>query len=366
MTKAVRAKDICALLQGELEGDGEAQVYKPAKIEEGEQGAISFFANPKYERFLYTCASTVLLLPMNFAPKEPLKALAVIRVPDVYASLSRLMEHFDKQLKERTAASSSDKTGETDAAAYISPQAFVDASATIEAGCRVEAFAFVGANVHLHAGVHVHAQAWIECDVEIGENTLLYSGVKIYKGTQVGKNCVLHANAVIGKDGFGFAPQGDGTYKKIPQLGTVDIGDDVEIGANTVIDRAVMGRTQIGNGVKIDNLVQIAHNVSIGENTVIAAQAGIAGSTKIGKNCMIGGQAGFVGHIEIADGTKIQAQSGVDKSIKQPNTAVYGSPALPYADYLRSYVVFKNLPALQKRLQSIEQHIHNPDITLID
>ncbi len=365
MTKAVRAKDICALLQGELEGDGEAQVYKPAKIEEGAQGTISFFANPKYERFLYTCASTVLLLPTNFAPKEPLKALAVIRVPDVYASLSRLMEHFDKQLKERTASASSDASNNA-AAAWVSPQAFVDPTATIEIGVRVEAFAFVGANVHLSAGVQVHAQVWIEADAEIGENTLLYSGVKIYKGTIVGKNCVIHANAVIGKDGFGFAPQEDGTYKKIPQLGIVEIGEDVEIGANTTIDRAVMGRTYIAKGVKIDNLVQIAHNVSIGENTVIAAQAGIAGSTQIGKNCMIGGQAGFVGHIYIADGTKVQAQSGVDKSIKQPNTAVFGSPALPYADYLRSYVVFKNLPNLQKRLQSVEQHILNPSVTLID
>lgn len=346
MKKAVRAIDICNLLEGRLEGNPEALILKPAKIEEGEEGAISFYANPKYEKYVYDCASSVLLLPEGFALKQPIKP-TVIWVSDVYASLSVLMQHFSALAE----ASKQPKA----AAPAISERAFVDASASVGDFSKIDAFAYIGKNTKIGAHSTIHAQVWIDEDVQIGQNTVIYAGAKIYKGCIIGNNCIIHAGAVIGKDGFGFAPQPDGSYSKIPQLGIVELADDVEVGANTTIDRAVMGKTFIGKGVKIDNLVQIAHNVSVGEHTVIASQAGIAGSTQIGKHCMIGGQAGFVGHITIADGTKVQAQSGVDKAIREPNTAVFGSPAMPYNDFLRSFVVFKNLPALQKRLVVLER-----------
>lgn len=348
MSIAVRAIEICQLLAGRLEGDPNTLISKPAKIEEGEEGAISFFANPKYEKYIYDCASSVLLLPENFALKQPIKP-TVIWVSDVYASLSVLMQHFN--------ALAAEQEKPKEAKPDISAQAFVDATAEIGAYSRIDAFAYIGKSVTIAENVTIHAQVWVDENVQIGKGSVIYSGVKLYKGSIIGENCIIHAGAVIGSDGFGFAPQPDGSYSKIPQLGIVEIENNVEIGANTTIDRAVMGRTHIGRGVKIDNLVQIAHNVSIGENTVIAAQAGIAGSTQIGKNCMIGGQAGLVGHIYIADGTKIQAQSGVDKSITAPNTAVFGSPALPYNDYLRAYVIFKQLPALQKRLITLERQL---------
>jgi UDP-3-O-[3-hydroxymyristoyl] glucosamine N-acyltransferase len=346
MIKAVRAIDICNLLAGRLEGNPNTLISKPAKIEEGEEGAISFYANPKYEKYIYDCTSSVLLLPEGFALKEPIKP-TVIWVSDVYASLSVLMQHFGA-IEEAARQPKAAKPN-------ISMQAYVDTTAEIGDFSRIDAFAFVGKGAKIGKNVTLHAQVWIDEGVTIGSGTIIYSGVKIYKGSIIGENCILHAGAVIGTDGFGFAPQPDGSYSKIPQLGIAHLEDNVEVGANTTIDRAVMGRTHIGRGVKIDNLVQIAHNVTIGENTVIAAQAGIAGSTQIGKNCMIGGQAGFVGHIYIADGTKVQAQSGVDKSINSPNTAVFGSPAMPYNDFLRSFVLFKNLPALQKRLIVLER-----------
>lgn len=338
----VRAIDICKLLHGELEGNPDVIVTKPAKIEEGESGAISFFANPKYEKYLYSCQSSVLLIPKNFELKHPVPA-TLIRVEDVYASLSLLLEHFNAA--QQAAQTQSE----------ISAQAFVHESATVGENTSIAAFSYVAKNVKIGKNVVIYPQVWLDDDVVVGDNTVLYAGVKVYKGCKIGSDCIIHANVVIGKDGFGFAPQPDGSYNKIPQLGIVEIANKVEIGANTVIDRATMGRTYIAQGVKLDNLIQLAHNTSVGENTVIAAQTGVAGSTHIGKGCIIGGQVGFVGHITIADGTKVQAQSGVDKSIKTPNTAVYGSPALPYNDFLRSYIGFKNLPTLQKRVDTLEK-----------
>jgi UDP-3-O-[3-hydroxymyristoyl] glucosamine N-acyltransferase len=341
--QAVKAKDIAQLLNGELIGNPNVLVNKPAKIEEGEEGAISFFANPKYEKFVYECKSSVLLIPTDFLPRQELTA-TLIKVPDVYAALSVLLSHFE-QAQKTTAQN-----------ANISPQAFIHPSAKIGNNVQIEAFAYISAGAQIADNVRISPQVWIDERVEIGENTELRAGAKIYKDTKIGKNCCVHSNAVIGKEGFGYAPLADGSYQKIPQLGIVEIADNVDIGANVVIDRATMGRTFIQKGVKLDNLIQIAHNVSIGENTVIAAQTGLAGSCQIGKNCQIGGQVGIVGHISIANGTKIQAQSGVDKTIKQENTALFGSPALPYNDFLRAYVLFKNLPNLQKRLIELENN----------
>ncbi len=338
----VSAIEIASLLGGTVEGDANVLVHKPAKIEEGEAGAISFFANPKYEEYVYRCKSSVLLVSKDFKPKEELP-MTLIRVDDVYVSLSILMEHFGKLMEQQ------EKDNE-----MISPQAFIHPTAKIGEGVKVEAMAYIGAHAVIAKGTHVYPQVYVGAEVEIGENTILYPGVRVYQGCKIGKACILQSNAVIGSDGFGFAPQADGSFKKIPQLGIVELGDRVEVGANTVIDRATMGATVIENGVKLDNLIQIAHNVRIGSNTVVAAQAGIAGSTKLGENCMIGGQVGFVGHIEIAKGTKIQAQSGINKSIKQENSAWFGAPAQPYKDFLRSHAVFKQLPQLLKRLDALE------------
>ena len=343
MNFKVKAIEICQLLGGKLEGNPDVLVWKPAKIEEGEQGAISFFANPKYEEYIYTTASSVLLLPEDFQLKQPIAA-TIIRLKDVYASVSVLMQHFEALLNP-----ANNKPNEI----IISPQAFVHQSTIVGEGTKIDAFAYIGQDSKIGKNVTIYPQVWIESGVEIGDNTTLYAGVKVYKGSFIGKNCIIHANAVVGADGFGFAPQADGTYHKIPQLGIAYIDDNVEIGANTVIDRAVMGKTYIAKGVKLDNLIQIAHNVSIGENTVMAAQAGVAGSTHIGANCMIGGQVGFAGHLKIADGVQIQAQSGIAKNIKQANSYWGGAPAIPFENFMRSSIVFKNLPQLQKTVDEL-------------
>lgn len=339
----VQAIDICRLLGGKLEGNPEVWVSHPAPIESGAPEAISFLGNLKYEDYAYTCQSSVLIVAHDFQPKKPISA-TLIRVENVYQSIGILLQHFQDAQQSK-------------AVAAISPQAFVHPEAKIGQNVSIEAFAYIGAGVQIGDNCRIYPHVFIDEQVAVGNDTTLYSGVKIYKNCKIGKNVLIHSNSVIGSDGFGFVPQPDGSYQKIPQLGIVEIGDGVEIGANTTIDRATMDKTLIANGVKIDNLVQIGHNVVIDEHTVIAAQAGIAGSTKIGKYCMIGGQAGFVGHITIADGTKVQAQSGVSKSIKTANTALQGSPALPYSDSLRVYAAMKNLPELQKRLEQLEKKL---------
>ncbi|MCP4443516.1 MAG: UDP-3-O-(3-hydroxymyristoyl)glucosamine N-acyltransferase [Aureispira sp.] len=342
----VRAIDIANLLGGTVEGDENILVAKPAKIEEGEPGAISFFANSKYEEYVYTCKSSVILVANAFKPKQPVEA-TLVRVADVYSSLSILLEHFSEYSKK--------------APSGISAQAVIDSSANIGENTTVEALAYIGKNVILGKNVTVYPQAYIGDNVVIGDGSIIYAGVKIYKDTQIGQQCIIHAGAVLGSDGFGFAPQSDGSFKKIPQLGYVEIGNDVEIGANCTIDRATMDKTVIGDGVKIDNLVHIAHNVFIDKNTVMAAQVGIAGSTYIGKNCMLGGQAGLVGHLKIADGVKIQAQSGVGKSVKVPEAAIQGSPAIDYAKASRMYAVMRNLPELYKRINDLEKRVKQKD-----
>ncbi|MFZ1496170.1 MAG: UDP-3-O-(3-hydroxymyristoyl)glucosamine N-acyltransferase, partial [Saprospiraceae bacterium] len=265
------------------------------------------------------------------------------RVDDVYASLAVLMNNFNQIQHEQNHT--------------ISANSEIHATAAIGEGTHVGAYTVIEKNVNIGNGCRIGSNVYIGKDCKIGKNVILFSGVRIYYDCEIGDNCILHANAVIGSDGFGFAPQPDGTYKKIYQLGNVLIGNDVEIGANSTLDRASMGSTIIHDGVKIDNLVHVAHNVEIGKNTVIAAQTGVAGSTKIGENCMIGGQVGFAGHIKIADGTKIQAQSGIARSIETPNTAVFGSPAIPYTDFIKSYSVFQKLPDLYRKLTQLERKI---------
>lgn len=342
---SITASELAQLLGGTVVGNSSVKVWKPAKIEAGETGAISFYGNPKYEAYVYTCASSIILVPQDFEPKQSLTA-TLIKVADVYASLGQLMGHFQ-------AAQEAAKTAQNEVS--ISPQAYVHESAEIGEGARIEAFAYVGAGAKIGKNAQVQAHVYIGDEVQIGSNVRLYSGVKIYAGCQLGDGVVVHANAVIGSDGFGFAPQADGSFKKIPQLGTVLIGDEVEIGANTVIDRATMDATILEDGVKLDNLVQIAHNVKIGKHTVMASQVGVAGSTQIGEQCMIGGQVGFAGHLKIAKGTKIQAQSGLAQSVKEEGTALWGSPAIDYKQYYRCAIVFKNLPDLQRQVDRLER-----------
>ena len=337
----ITARALAEILDGIVEGNPDVAVHGPSKIEEGKPGTISFLANPKYERYAYTSQSSILLVSKDFVPQAPVYA-TLIRVEDVYASVAQLLQQFGDQEPKLEG---------------IDDHAHVELSAQLGASVAVGKFSIIGKQAKIGLRTIIYPQVYIGDGVEIGANCVLYPGVKIYPGCQIGDNCILHSNVVIGSDGFGFAPKADGSFDKIPQLGNVIVESNVEIGANTVIDRATMGATRIKAGAKLDNLIQIAHNVEVGENTAIAAQAGIAGSTKIGKNCLIGGQAGFVGHIQIADGTKVQAQSGINKSIKEENTAIYGSPALAYNNFLRSYAVFRNLPDLSRQIKALQKEI---------
>ncbi len=338
----IAAKEIAHILGGVLEGDGEVLVSRPGKIEEGGAGTLTFLSNSRYESFAYSIPAAVLLVPKDFKPTAPIAAAAMIRVDDVYDALRQLMEKFDTQNHNQ---------------GKISEQAWVHQSAKLGESVSVGVFAVIEENVTIGQGTVIYPQVFIGSQVEIGANCIIYPGVRIYRDCKIGDNCILHSNVVIGSDGFGFVPQQDGSYLKLPQVGNVVLENDVEVGANTTIDRATMGSTIIRQGAKLDNLVMVAHNVEVGVHTVIAAQAGIAGSTRIGQNCRIGGQAGFVGHIKIADRTQVQAQSGVASSISEEGTAVYGSPALPYNDYLRSYAIFKKLPDLYKKITALEKKL---------
>ncbi|HHM21464.1 MAG TPA: UDP-3-O-(3-hydroxymyristoyl)glucosamine N-acyltransferase [Bacteroidetes bacterium] len=338
------AIEIARLVGGELTGDGSVLVCRPGKIEEGGEGTLTFLGNPKYEHYAYTVKSAVLLAGKEFNPSGPVAAAALIRVEDVYDAIRLLLGQFGYQHDAQR--------GE------ISDRADIHPEAILASGVSVGAFSVVEKKVKIGAGSIVYSQVFLGHDVEIGRGCILYPGVKIHHGCKIGNHCILHANVVIGSDGFGFAPQPDGSYRKIPQIGNVVIEDHVEIGANTTIDRATMGSTLIRKGVKLDNLIMVAHNVDIGQHTAVAAQAGIAGSTTIGHYCRIGGQAGFVGHIEVADHSQVQAQSGVAASLRQPHKAWYGSPALPYKNYLKSYAVFKQLPELYKKICDLEHKLN--------
>jgi len=334
------AQQISDLLQGTIEGNPGITVNRLSKIEEGETGSLSFLGNPKYNEYLYTTRASIVIINKGFELERPVDS-TLIRVQDAYAGFAKLLDLYDQIVR--------DKKG-IEAGSHISN------SATLGKDCYVGAFAYIGNNVKVGDKVKIYPQVYIGDNVNIGENTTLFPGTKIYSDCVVGNNCTLHAGVIIGADGFGFAPA-SGTYNKVAQIGNVVIEDHVEIGAGTSIDRATLGSTFIRKGVKLDNLIQIAHNVDIGENTVIAAQTGVAGSTKIGRDCMIGGQVGIVGHITIADNTKIAAQSGVGASITEPGHIIQGSPAFSISDYRRTYVVFKKLPELDKKIQELEKAI---------
>jgi UDP-3-O-[3-hydroxymyristoyl] glucosamine N-acyltransferase len=336
------ADQIAVLLHGKIEGDPSSQVKGFGRIEEAQQGQLAFLANPKYEEYIYTTKASIIIVGQNLELKQPVDA-TLIRVADPYTAFATLLHHY-QQLKTQQLQGVQEPS-------YVSPSAKKGENVFIAAFAYVGDDSVIGNNVKLLPGV------FIGNNVKIGDNTLLHPGVKIYHDCVIGKNVTIHAGTVIGGDGFGFAPQPDGTFKKVPQIGNVIIEDNVEIGSNATIDRATIGSTIIRAGAKLDNLIQIAHNVEVGHNTVIAAQAGVSGSTKIGNNVMIGGQAGVVGHIQISDGSKINAQSGVSKSIKSPNSAVTGSPAFDYTSALRSQAITRNLPELEKRLSELEHQI---------
>jgi UDP-3-O-[3-hydroxymyristoyl] glucosamine N-acyltransferase len=339
----LKARDLASFLNARVEGDPEIEVSEPSKIEEAMPGTISFLGNPKYEAYAYSTKASILVVADDFVPQQPIQA-TLLRVPNVYQSLSQLLSRFERN---------GQLTG-------VSPQAQIDPSVVLGDQAAIGPFVIMEKNVRIGARTCIHSQVYLGHDVKIGTDCILYPGVKIYAGAQIGDGVIIHANTVIGCDGFGFAPDGDG-YKKIPQLGNVIIEDQVEIGANCTIDRATMGSTIIRKGCKLDNLIQIAHNVEIGEHTVIAAQSGIAGSTKIGARCMIGGQVGILGHIQIPDGSQIQAQSGVMSAGTEKNQKLFGYPAINYKDYLKSYAIFKQLPDLEARVKKVESQLSSAE-----
>jgi len=336
------AKQIAGILNGKVEGNEHVTVDNFSKIEEGKPGTLTFLANPKYVHYIYETKASIALVNDSFMPEKTLpETLTLIRVTDAYHALATLLDLVE-QMKPK-------KTG-IESPVFISPSASFP-----EKEIYIGAFSYIGENVKIGKNVAVYPQSYLGDNVEIGDNTIIYAGVKIYAGCRIGQRCIIHSGAVVGSDGFGFAKEGE-SYKKIPQLGNVVIEDDVEIGANTTIDRAVMESTIIRRGVKLDNLIQVAHNVEIGENTGIAAQAGISGSTKVGKNCMIGGQVGLGGHITIGDDTNIGAQSGIISNIEGGRT-ILGSPAIDVKNFFRSSIVFAKLPELYRGHNQLQKDV---------
>ncbi|HLN21270.1 MAG TPA: UDP-3-O-(3-hydroxymyristoyl)glucosamine N-acyltransferase [Bacteroidales bacterium] len=335
------AATIAGFLNGEVEGDSSVKVNTIAKIEEGHPGALSFLANPKYENYIYTTGSSIVLVNKDFVPSSEIRA-TLIRVNNAYEAFASLLRMVD-QARPR-------KKG-------IHPSAVIESTAKIGKDVYIGPFAYIGENCILGDGSSVYPHVYLGDNSKLGEKSILYHRVTVYHECTIGNNCIIHAGSVIGSDGFGFAPQSDNIYQKIPQLGNVVIEDNVEIGANVTIDRATMGSTFIRKGVKLDNLIQVGHNVEIGQNTVMAALTGISGSTKIGKNCMFGGQVGIAGHIKISDGTKIGAQAGIMGDIREENTSVMGSPSMDFRQFMKSSVVFKKLPELKAQVDKIDKEI---------
>ena len=338
------ANDIAGLLGGEVEGDGSVKVNNVSKIDQGIPGTLAFLANPAYEKYIYTTKASVVLVNRNFKPSNELPC-TLIRVEDAYASIAKLLSYYEQSKPKKVG---------------IEQPSFISDSASVGEQAYVGAFAYIGEKATIGQNVKIYPNVYIGDGVTIGDNTILYAGVKIYAGCKVGKSCILHAGSVIGSDGFGFAPTSDGSYDKIAQVGNVEIHDNVEIGANTTIDCATMGSTVIHEGVKIDNLVQIAHNVEVGKNTVIVAQVGVAGSAKIGENCLIGGQVGIAGHLHIGNNVRIGAQSGISNNLKD-NSTVFGTPAFAHRDFMKSYAVFKNLPQMRSDLIELGRKIKDQD-----
>lgn len=335
------AAQVAAMLGGKVEGDPEVKVWNVARIEDGTPGMLSFLANPKYIHYIYTTKSSVVLVNDDFVPTAQV-ATTMIRVPNAYEAFAQLLAVYQEY--------TNNKVG-------ISSMAFISDDAEYGENCYIGEFAFVGNRVKIGKNVKIYPQVYVGDDAVVEDNTVLYPGVKLYAMTHVGKNCIIHAGAVIGADGFGFVPQPDGTYKKIPQIGNVFIGDNVEIGANTTIDRSTMESTKIHDGVKLDNLIQIAHNVELGENTAIAAQAGIAGSTHIGKNCVVAGQVGISGHLQIADHTTFGPQSGVLSNIKEQGKTIMGYPAYDYRTFMKDTVRQRNISKLEDRITELEKKL---------
>lgn len=333
------AQQIAGFLNGTVEGDPNVKVTSFSKIEEGKPGTLTFLANLKYEHHIYGTEASIVLVNEDFKPEKPIKA-TLVRVKNAYTSLAVLLNLVEQSRNEKVG---------------IDPMAYISTSATVGEDCYVGNFAYIGEGVRMGKGCKVYPHTYVGDHVTVGDHCILYPHVTIYENCVVGNNCIIHAGVVIGADGFGFAPDGE-TYKKIPQLGNVVIEDDVEVGANTTIDRAVMDSTIIHKGVKLDNLVQIAHNVEVGDNTVMAAQVGIAGSVKIGKHCMFGGQVGLTGHIHVTDHVVFGAQAGVISDIKEPATLL-GAPAINSRDFMRSSVIFNRLPEMYRTMGQMQKEI---------
>lgn len=337
-------QQVAHILKGEVKGDNQRKISNLAKIQEGKEGDICFLSNLKYESYLYTTEASAVIVDKDFEPKKPYLPTLIL-VEDAYTAFSVLLDEYVK-------ITNFAKKG-------IEQPSFIGKNVSYGEGMYLGAFAYVGNNVKIGENVKIYPQVYVGDNVVIGNNTILYAGVKIYADCKIGNNCTIHSGAVIGSDGFGFAPQADGTYKTIPQVGNVIIKDNVDIGANTAIDRAMMGSTIIHEGVKLDNLIQIAHNVEVGKNTVIASHTGISGSTTIGENCVIAGQVGMVGHIHIANKTTIGAQAGITKAVEKEGTTLLGSPAIDHREQLKIFVLSKKLPDFKKRIEELEKKIGN-------
>lgn len=336
------AQQIAEYLKGTVVGDPNVKVSNLSKIEEGQPGTLTFLSNPKYTEFIYTTKASVVLVNSDFVPEKEIEA-TLIKVANSYMALAGLLSLVDSMNPKRKG---------------ISPLAFISEKATVGADAYIGEYAVIEEGAQIGDGAYFYPQVFVGANVKIGKNVTLYPGVKIYKECVIGDNCTVHAGTVIGADGFGFAPSADGSYSKIPQIGNVILEDNVEVGANATIDRATMGSTILRKGVKIDNLVQVAHNVEVGENTVMAAQSGVAGSTKIGKHCMFGGQVGAAGHLHIADGSMFGAQTGISGNIKTPNQAYQGTPHMSAGDFRRASISLKQLPDLRLKIFEMEKQLN--------
>ncbi len=336
------ARQIADFLQGEIEGEQDAKVHTISKIEEAEKGSLSFLANPAYTHHIYKTRASIVLVNKDFKADNPIHS-TLVRVENAYNALAQLLDLYQKSLPQKSG---------------ISSLCSIDSSANVHKDTYVGEFVVIGQNVVIEENVKIYPQCYIADNVIIKSGTTLYAGVKIYEQCVIGNQCTIHSGAVIGADGFGFAPQSDNNYKKVAQIGNVILEDHVEIGANTTIDRATLGSTLIKKGVKLDNLIQVAHNVVIGENTVIAAQSGIAGSSKVGKNCMIGGQVGISGHLTLGDEVKIAAQSGLSSNVKEKQI-IMGSPAMDHAKYIKAYINFRNFDKIVKRIEELEKKLES-------
>lgn len=337
------AEQIAGILEGEVVGNGAQTVSGLSKIEDGKSGTLTFLANPKYEEYIYQTKASIVIVNQTFEAAKPLEFNpTLIKVADAYSCFAKLLAVYNQAIE---------KQAQIESQAYVSPKAIIGNNVYIGA------FAYISDGVEVGDDSHIYPNTFVGDNVKIGTDVRVYSNVSLYRDTQVGNHCVIHAGAVIGADGFGFAPNSENNYQKVPQIGNVILEDYVEIGANTCVDRATLGSTVIKKGVKLDNLVQIGHNVEVGENTVMAAQVGVAGSAKLGKNMMIGGQVGIVGHINIADGVMVAAQSGVPNNIRKKGEIVMGSPAYNADDYKRAYMGFRRLPQIMDRLRALETEL---------